>query len=151
MSYTSQIQTRNMLSGWKKRVEFKRHKAYENYYILYRFVVATFESICSPTLYQKFYMELEEKHKEKWSWDKETVSKAQGLFAACRLVAFAVLYNGLEPLKLLVTKLQKHNQGIYQAFQIIDQVINDLRETKYNMDNFTTGMKWRVKWSNQLA
>ena len=83
-------------------------------------------------------MELEEKHKEKWSWDKETVSKAQGLFAACRrfdrLVTFAVLYNGLEPLKPLVTKLQKCNQDIYQAYQMIYQVINDLRETKDDMD-----------------
>ena len=84
----------------------ERGKAYENYYILYRFFVAIFESICSPTFYRKFYMELEEKRKEKWSRDKETVSKAQGLFATCRrfdrLVAFAVLYNGLEPLNLLL-------------------------------------------------
>ena len=69
-------------------------------------------------------MELEEKHKEKWSWDKETISKGQGFFAACRrfdsLVAYAVLYNGLEPLNPLVTKLQKG--------------INDLRKTKHNMD-----------------
>ena len=79
-------------------------------------------------------MELEEKHKEKWSWDKETVSKAQGLFAACRrfdrLFAFAVLHNGLETLKPLVTKLQKRIQDIYETYQII----NDLRETKDNMD-----------------
>lgn len=83
-------------------------------------------------------MNLEEKHKEKWSWDKETVSKAQGLFAACRrfdrLVAFAVLYNGLEPLKSLVINLQKRNQDIYQAYRMINQVINDLRETKNNID-----------------
>ena len=79
-------------------------------------------------------MELEEKHKEKWSWDKETVSKAQGLFAACRrfdrLFAFAVLHNGLETLKPLVAKLQKRIQDIYETYQII----NDLRETKDNMD-----------------
>ena len=83
-------------------------------------------------------MELEEKHKEQWIWDKETVSKAPGLFAACRrfdhLVAFAVLYNGWEPLKSLVTKLQKRNQDIYEAYQMIDQVIDDLGETKDNID-----------------
>ena len=83
-------------------------------------------------------MELEEKHEEKWSWDKETISKAQGLFAACRrfdrLVALAVLHNGLEPLKPLVAKLQKRNQDIYEGYHMIDQVINDLRETKGNMD-----------------
>ena len=116
----------------------ERGKAYENYYILYRFFVAIFESICCPTFYRKFYMELEEKRKEKWSRDKETVSKAQGLFATCRrfdrLVAFAVLYNGLEPLKPLVTKLHKCNQDIYDAYQMMDQVINYLRETKDNMD-----------------
>ena len=52
-------------------------------------------------------MELEEKHKEKLSY-KETVLKAPESFVACRkidgLVAFALLYNGLEPLKPLVTK-----------------------------------------------
>ena len=42
----------------------ERHESYENYCILYRFVVPTFESICSPTLYQKFYLELREKHKK---------------------------------------------------------------------------------------
>ena len=83
-------------------------------------------------------MEAEEKYKDKWSWDKETVPKAQGLFSARwrfdRLVAFAVLYNGLGALKPLVTKLQKHKLHIYQAYQMISQVINDLRETKDNMD-----------------
>ena len=50
------------------------------------------------------------------------------------LLAFAVLYNGLEPLKPLVTQLQKRNQDIYEADQMIDQVINDFRETKNKMD-----------------
>ena len=70
--------------GLAKTRWVEKHSAYQNYHILYRFVVATFESICSPTLYQKFYLGLEEKHKEKWSWYKETVSKAQGLLSACR-------------------------------------------------------------------
>ena len=37
-------------------------------------------------------------------------------------------------MKPLFTKLQKRNQDIYQAYQMTDQVINDLRETKDNMD-----------------
>ena len=127
----------NMLLGWQKPVGL-RHKAIENHYILYWFVVSTFESICNPTLYQKFYVKLEKKRKEKWSWDKKAVSKVQGLFAPCqrfdRLVAFAVWYNGSEPQKPLLTKIQKRNQDIYQVYQMINQVINDLRETKDNMD-----------------
>ena len=83
-------------------------------------------------------MEPEKKHKEKWFWNKETVSKAQVFFAACqrfdRLVTFSVLYRGLDHLKPLVTKLQKRSQDIYEAYQMIDQVINNLRETKDNVD-----------------
>ena len=40
----------------------------------------------------------------------------------------------MDPLKPIVTKLQERNQDIYQGYQMIDQVINDLRETKDNMD-----------------
>ena len=40
----------------------------------------------------------------------------------------------MDPLKPIVTKLQERNQDIYQDHQMIDQVINDLRETKDNMD-----------------
>ena len=36
--------------GLAKRRWVERHNAYENYYILCRFIVATFESVCSPTL-----------------------------------------------------------------------------------------------------
>ena len=78
-------------------------------------------------------MELEAKHNEKWSQDEETVSKVQGQ-RFDRLFAFAVFYNGLEALKPLVTKLQKRNQDIFQVYQVIDQIINDLRETKDNME-----------------
>ena len=41
------------VNGLAKTRWVERPKACENYYILYRFVVATFESICSPTLYHK--------------------------------------------------------------------------------------------------
>ena len=40
----------------------------------------------------------------------------------------------MDPLKPIVTKLQERIQDIYQAYQMIDQVINDLRETKDHMD-----------------
>ena len=51
-------------------------------------------------MYSEFYDHLETEVHEKWSWDRETQNKAQGLFAECRrfhgLVAFAVLFNGLD-------------------------------------------------------
>ena len=33
----------------------ERYKAYENYYLLFKFFVATFDSICNPHLYEDFY------------------------------------------------------------------------------------------------
>ena len=68
------------------------------------------------SLYEDFYEHLEREIKETWSWDKEIVSIAQGLYAVChkfdRLIAFSILFNGLQPLKPLVTKLHKRNQDI---------------------------------------
>ena len=75
-------------------------------------------------MYSEFYEHLETEINEKWSWDRETQNKAQGLCTACRrfdcLVAFTVLFNGLEPLNPLETKLQNRNQDIYQAYHMID-------------------------------
>ena len=49
----------------------------------------------------------------------ETKIKAQGLFAATNsfehILAFSLVFNGLDPLKLLASKLLKCNQDIYKA------------------------------------
>ena len=90
--------------------------------------------------------------KKKWYWNQESQSKAQGLFSSCRrfnsLVAFAVLFNGLEPLKPLVTKLQKKNQDTYHACHKIDKVISDLKDTKRDIEN---EFKGRFKFATDMA
>ena len=95
--------------GLSKTRRVEQLKACNNYFILYKFVVSVFESITDMNMYSRFYEHLETEINEKWFWDCETQNKAQGLFATCRrfdrLVACAVLFNGLEPLKPLVTKL----------------------------------------------
>ena len=117
----------------------ERHKAYDNYFMLYKFVVSAFKSIVDIKLYQDFYADLETEINEKWYQDQESQSKVEVLFSSCRRfdrpVAFAVLFNGLEPLKPLVTKLQKRNQDIYHAYHMIDQVISDLNDTKRDIEN----------------
>ena len=54
-------------------------------------------------------MLLKERLNEKWAWDAE--GKSQGLFVATRsfehILAFLVVFGCLEPLKPLLTKLQK--------------------------------------------
>ena len=50
-------------------------------------------------------------------------------------VAFSILFNGLEPLKPLVIKLQKRNSDICKAYQMIDKVITDIRHLRENIDH----------------
>ena len=120
--------------------------------MLYKFVFSAFESIVNIKLYSDFFAHLETEINENWYWDQESQSKAQGLFSSCRrfdcLVAFAVLFNGLEPLKPLVTKLQKRNLDIYHAYHMIDQVISDLKDTKRDIEHEFKG--W-FKFATDMA
>ena len=43
------------------------------------------------------------------------------------LLGFSFLFNGLEPLKPHVTELHKRNSDIYEAYQITDQISEDLK------------------------
>ena len=56
-------------------------------------------------------MLLKERLNEKWAWDAEIKGKSQGLFVATcsfeHIFAFLVVFDCLEPLKPLLTKLQK--------------------------------------------
>ena len=129
---------RRDIIGLSKTRWVERYRAYENYYLLHKSVIATFESVFMPHLYNEFYAYLEDKFEEKWTWDADTKTKAQGLYAACpsfaHIVAFSVLFNGLEPLKPLVVKLQKRNQDIFKGYYIIDTIVSDLMDYRRNVD-----------------
>ena len=51
------------------------------------------------------------------------------------LIAFSILFNGLEPLKPLIIKLQIRNSDIYEAYQMIDRVITDVKHLRENVDH----------------
>ena len=60
------------------------------------------------------------------------------MFVATRscecMLAFSVVFNCLEPLKPLVTKLQKRNQDIYMGHSVTDLVISDLKRYQENIE-----------------
>ena len=60
------------------------------------------------------------------------------MFAATKsfehILAFSLVFNGSEPLKPLVTKLQKGNQDIYKAYQMTDKFIFELKVFRDNVD-----------------
>ena len=47
------------------------------------------------------------------------------------MLGFSFLFNGLEPLKPLVTELHKRNSDIYETYQIIDQITEDLKYQRW--------------------
>ena len=76
--------SRSHVIGLSKTRQVERYKAYENYYLLFKFIVATFDSICNPHLYEDFSKYFENETIENWCWDSESINKAQGLFAVWR-------------------------------------------------------------------
>ena len=50
------------------------------------------------------------------------------------ILAFSLFFNGLEPLMLLVKKLQKRSQYIYQPCQMIRNVISELKGFSDNVN-----------------
>ena len=67
--------------GLSKTRWVERYKTYENYYLLFKLIVATFDSICNPHLCEDFYKYLENETIENLCWDSESINKAQGLYS----------------------------------------------------------------------
>ena len=130
----TEVQRKNIVSLALTRW-VKRHRALESYYLLYRANVAVMESIFKPQLYSEFY---DADFEEEWSWDPETKSKAQGLYSSCssfaHIVSLISTMNGMGPLRPLVKKLQGRNQDIFQAYHMIDSVIEDLSMKRANIE-----------------
>ena len=67
------------------------------------------------------------------------------------ILAFSLFFNGLESLKPLVTKLQKRNQYIYQACQMIRNVISELKDFSDNADiEFEHWFNFAVKLGEEV-
>ena len=89
---------------------------------------------------ESFYGYLEEKFGEPWSWDSGNGKpRAQAIYTSFtsitrfeKLIAFSILFNGLEPLKLLVIKC---SSDIYEAYQMIDKVITNIKYLRENIDH----------------
>ena len=82
-------------------------------------------------------MYLKDSFNEKQAWDAESKVKSQGLLVATcsfeRILAFSVVFNGLEPLKPFVTKFKKQNQDIYMAYSMTNLAISDLKRCRENI------------------
>ena len=78
--------------AYRKQDGYKDIEIYENYFLLHKSVIATFESTFIPHLYNEFCAYLEHKFEEKWTWDADTKIKAQGLYAPCSSFEHMLLF-----------------------------------------------------------
>ena len=105
------------LQGLCKTRWIERHTCYETFYDLCYFVCCCCEAIVYPEVY------IENNVSADWDWDANTKVKAQGLLHSLKsgqqIVSFVVAKNSLELVKPLATKLQKKDQNILQAYNMI--------------------------------
>ena len=104
-----------------------RHEAYENFNILYKFLVTVMEAIVEsdPTY-------------EDMNWDRKTVVAANGLlkmyFSFTFIVSFIVTMNAMSIIKPISVKLQKKSSDIVKAYMDITEVINELSSVRESED-----------------
>ena len=72
------------------------------------------------------------------SWDQETRTKAQGLLtiltSSRAIIAFITTKNVLENVRPMVSKLQKRDLDIYQAYSMIDQTRERMITTRQEIE-----------------
>ena len=71
-------------------------------------------------------------------WDQETKTKAQGLLtiltSSRAIIAFITTKNVLENVRPMVSKLQKRDLDIYQAYSMIDQTRERMITTRQEIE-----------------
>ena len=89
---------------------------------LYELLVTFLDAVISPHEYPHL-----KSSPGSWNWDKDTITKAQGLKASLlsfqTVVVFITAKNILDEVKALASKLQKQDQDIFQAYTMVDEVI----------------------------
>ena len=64
---------------------------------------------------------------DNWNWDRESLTKAHGLKASLSsfqtIAVFIITKNVLDMVQVLTTKLQKRDQDVFEAYKMIDEVV----------------------------
>ena len=73
-----------------------------------------------------------------WDWDRDTIVKAQGMKSALSsfqtIAVFIITKNILDMVKSLAIKLQHIDQDVLDAYRMIDEVVQGIRDTRPSID-----------------
>ena len=117
------------LKGLCKTRWVERFEAFENFIDLAPAVITTCDIIVNPHLYQEDDQILS-LIEDKWSWDGEPKTKAQGILANFgqfeTIVSLIVMKNVLAPLREITTKLQQRDLDIRSAYSLLSSAKEDI-------------------------
>lgn len=124
------------LTGLCKTRWVERHTCFETFLELYKFLSICVKAISLPHLYPEF--EPNDPDSEKWNWDKDTKVTATGLHAMIRrpefIMAFVEVKNCLHLLKGMTVKLQKRDNDILVAYNMIEETRKKIESLRTNIE-----------------
>ena len=101
----------------------ERHEAYENFFSLYECIVNTMDAMLNERQHEADY--------GSWSWDRETLTKANGLIHALTnfefIVSLVVTLKCLSVLKPVSVKLQKKSNDVMTAYSLVTETREELQ------------------------
>ena len=104
----------------------ERHTCLDLFLEIYELLVTFLDAVISPHEYPNL-----KSSTGSWNWDKDTITKAQGLKASLlsfqTVVVFIATKNILDEVKALASKLQKRDQDIFEAYMMVDEVIGNIK------------------------
>ena len=112
----------------------ERHTCLDLFLEIYELLVIFLDAVISPHEYPSL-----KSSTGSWNWDKDTITKAQGLKASLlsfqTVVVFIATRNTLDEVKTLASKLQKRDQDIFEAYMMVDEVIGNIKSVRKNIDS----------------
>lgn len=122
------------LPGLCKTRWVERHWCLDVFLEMYELLVTFLDAVISPHEYPNL-----KSSTGSWNWDKDTITKAQGLKASLlsfqTVVVFITTKNILDEVKALASKLQKRDQDIFEAYMMVDEVIGNIKSARKNIDS----------------
>ena len=120
------------LPGLCKTRWVERHSCLDVFLEMYELLVTFLDAVISPHEYPNL-----KSSTGSWIWDKDTITKAQGLKASLlsfqTVVVFITTKNILDEVKALASKLQKRDQDIFEAYMMVDEVIGNIKSARKNI------------------
>ena len=124
------------LPGLCKTRWVERHTCFEVFLELYEPLVTFLDAILFPDEYSE--LRCVSQPDGRWNWNNDTRIKAQGLKASLSsfqtIATFIITKNVLDEVQSLSVKLQKRDQDVYEALEMVHQVIKRLTELRSKFD-----------------